>query len=168
MNAEDAESQNDEYFMGRALELARSAAEQNEVPVGAVVVRDGVIIGEACNAPIGNCDPCAHAEVLAIRRAAENEQNYRIPGATLYVTIEPCTMCLGAIVHARIARVVFGALEPKAGMLQSNTTLISNNGFNHYFTFEGGILAETCSELISDFFKKRRENKARLKLNTKL
>ncbi|KZZ02050.1 tRNA-specific adenosine deaminase, partial [Oleiphilus sp. HI0073] len=109
----------DEYFMQQALRLAERAAEHQEVPVGAVVVLDGEIVGEGCNAPIGSCDPTAHAEVLAIREACQRVGNYRLPEATLYVTIEPCTMCCGAIVHSRIRRLVFGAREPKAGAVLS-------------------------------------------------
>ncbi len=149
--------------MRRALELAQQAAEQGEVPVGAVLVRDGEILAEAANAPITHCDPSAHAEILALRHAAAAEKNYRLPGTTLYVTIEPCAMCLGAIIHARVSRVVFGAPEPKAGMLKSHTALLDEGCFNHDIEICEGVLAEACSHQISSFFKSRREWRSALK-----
>lgn len=154
---------NDEHWMTEALVLARQAAAQGEVPVGAVVVQDGAIIGRGSNNPIGSCDASSHAEICALRDAGQRQKNYRLPNATLYVTIEPCTMCLGAIVHARIARVVFGAQEPKAGVLESNTELLSANYFNHEFEWSGGVCAQECSEVIQQFFKFRRESKKRLR-----
>lgn len=153
----------DEYFMERAIALAKSAAENNEVPVGAVVVLDGEVIGEAANACITQCDPTGHAEVLALRAAAKNVRNYRLPNATIYITIEPCAMCVGAIVHARIARVVFGAHEPKAGALESHQGLLNDQCLNHAFEVQSGVLAERCSNLMSDFFRERRRLKAALK-----
>ncbi|WP_028882831.1 tRNA adenosine(34) deaminase TadA [Teredinibacter turnerae] len=154
---------NDEHWMTEALVLARQAAAQGEVPVGAVVVQDGTIIGRGSNNPIGSCDASSHAEICALRDAGQRQKNYRLPNATLYVTIEPCTMCLGAIVHARIARVVFGAQEPKAGVLESNPELLSANYFNHEFEWSGGVCAQECSEVIQQFFKFRRESKKRLR-----
>ena len=134
----------DEHFMRRALELARQAQAENEVPVGAVVVLDGKIVGEGWNRPISANDPTAHAEIQALRTAAGAMKNYRLPGATLYVTLEPCDMCLGAMFHARIARVVFGAADPKKKVLKSQTVV------------EGGVLADECGGLLSGFFAARR------------
>ncbi|WP_096084870.1 tRNA adenosine(34) deaminase TadA [Agaribacterium haliotis] len=153
----------DQRFMSRALELAKEAAELGEVPVGALVVRDGQILAEAGNRPISDCDASAHAEVLAIRKACRATKNYRLPGATLYVTIEPCAMCLGTLVHARIERLVYGAAEPKAGVVHSNTGLLQDACFNHQFSVEAGVMAEQCSEVISHFFKRRREQIKALK-----
>jgi tRNA(adenine34) deaminase len=149
----------DEQFMRRALALAQQGAALGEVPVGCVIVRDGEIIGEGFNQPISSHDPTAHAEVVALRDASLNLKNYRLPEATLYVTIEPCTMCVGAVVHARISRVVFGALEPKAGALVSADQLMSKTHFNHQFEFVGGVLADECSELMSTFFRNKRLSK---------
>jgi len=128
-----------------------------------VLVREDQIIGEGANATISACDPSGHAEIVALRSAAKAEGNYRLPGTTLYVTIEPCAMCLGAIVQARIGRVVFGAKEPKAGVLVSNRGLLDDNCLNHSFEVTEGVLEEECSELMSSFFKERRALKARLK-----
>jgi len=149
----------DEQFMRRAIALAEQGAALGEVPVGCVIVRDGEIIGEGFNRPISSHDPTAHAEVVALRDAAKNQNNYRLPDATLYVTIEPCTMCVGALVHARIARVVFGAPEPKSGSLVSADQLMNKTHFNHQFEFVGGVLADECSELISSFFRNKRLSK---------
>ena len=134
----------DELFMRRALELARRAQAENEVPVGSVVVLDGKIVGEGWNRPISAHDPTAHAEVQALRSAAGALKNYRLPGATLYVTLEPCEMCLGAMFHARIARAVFGATDPKKKVLKSQLAV------------EGGVLADACGSLLSGFFAARR------------
>ena len=134
----------DEHFMRRALELARRAQAENEVPVGAVVVLDGKIVGEGWNRPISANDPTAHAEIQALRAAAVAQKNYRLPGATLYVTLEPCEMCLGAMFHARIARAVFGAADPKKKVMKSQTVV------------EGGVLAGECGSLLSGFFAARR------------
>lgn len=153
----------DEHWMRHALQLARRAAELHEVPVGAVIVRDGVLLGEGFNHPISGCDPTAHAEIAALRAACSHEKNYRLPGATLYVTIEPCTMCAGAIVHARIARVVFGAVEPKAGAVVSTQRFFEQPQLNHLTRFEGGCLADECSQTMSDFFKTRRDQQKALK-----
>lgn len=150
-------SEMDEKWMAHALQLAQQAYDHGEVPVGAVIVRDGVAIGEGWNQPIGRCDPSAHAEILALRDAGAFEQNYRLPGATLYVTIEPCTMCLGALIHARIARVVYGAAEPKAGVCQSHQHIVSSDIYNHQIDFSSGILEARCTEIMQSFFKMRRE-----------
>lgn len=143
-------------FMRRALELAEIAAERGEVPVGAVLVRNGVIIGEGSNRPIGNCDPSAHAEIIALRRAAEQESNYRLPESTLYVTIEPCTMCFGAIVHARVQRLVYGASEPRAGAVASQLKLAEAGFFNHKIQVESGVMEEEAASIVREFFRGRR------------
>jgi len=149
--------------MQEALALAERAAELGEVPVGAVVVRAGEIVGRGWNHPISGCDPTAHAEIMALRDAAQNVGNYRLVDADLYVTIEPCTMCAGAIVHARIRRVVFGAVEPKAGAVLSRSALFDAEWVNHRVLWQGGILARRCSARISAFFAERRERKRREK-----
>lgn len=146
----------DERWMGRALALARDAATLGEVPVGAVVVLAGEIIGEAGNAPISARDPTAHAEILALRRAAGHIGNYRLAGATLYVTVEPCTMCAGALVHARVARLVFGAAEPRAGAVASTAAVLENPGLNHRVAVTGGVLAGESAALLRSFFAARR------------
>ena len=146
-----------ETFMRRALELARRAEAEGEVPVGAVLVRDGRIIGEGWNRPIGEQDPSAHAEIMALRDAGRREANYRLPGSTLYVTLEPCPMCAGAIVHARVSRVVYGASDPRSGAAGSVFDLLpSDRRFNHFTAVEGGVLAESCGELLRAFFRARR------------
>lgn len=141
--------------MGRALKLAQAAA-VDEIPVGAVVVRDGQVLGEASNASVAATDPTAHAEILALREAARRVGNYRLPGATLYVTIEPCTMCAGALVHARIATLVYGATEPRAGAVVSAGAVLDNPRLNHRVTVVGGVLAEPAGELLRAFFATRR------------
>lgn len=146
----------DETHMRRALELARRAADAGEVPVGAVVVKEGRIIGEGWNRPIGNRDTTSHAEIEAIRAANRATGNYRIPGANLYVTLEPCAMCIGAMFHARIARVVFGAPDPKTGAAGSVIDLFAESRLNHHATVEGGVLGDECSALLRDFFAARR------------
>jgi len=147
---------NDEYFMREALSLARSAECLGEVPVGAIVVRDEIIVGRGFNSPIGESDPTAHAEIAALRDAARNLGNYRLPGCTLYVTLEPCAMCAGAILHARIARVVYGARDPKTGVHGSVVDLFAVDRLNHHTGIEGGVLADECSALLSGFFAARR------------
>ena len=142
--------------MQAALELARQGAELGEVPVGAVLVQDGEIIGRGFNCPISRHDPSAHAEMVAIRAAAESVQNYRLPGSTLYVTLEPCSMCAGLIVHARISRVVFAASEPRAGMAVSQGRFFEQGFLNHRVMVEGGLLAEESGALLKAFFKARR------------
>jgi tRNA(adenine34) deaminase len=146
----------DQLFMTRALELAQCAADQGEVPVGAVIVHKGKIVGEGYNQPITRCDPTAHAEIVALRAAAISTNNYRLPGCDLYVTIEPCTMCVGALMHARINRIIFGAAEPRAGALVSQLQLAENGPYNHAIRWHGGVLADQCSLLIKHFFKYKR------------
>ena len=146
----------DERFMGAALELAAQAAQKGEVPVGAVVVKDGAIIGRGYNRPITSSDPTAHAEIVALREAAAALGNYRLAGCELYVTLEPCAMCVGAMVHARIARIVYGAPDPKTGACGSVVDLPRLATFNHHGTFEGGVLAEECGGVLKRFFAERR------------
>ena len=150
------QAQLDRQFMQEALEQARLAALAGEVPVGAILVRDGQVIGRAFNQPIGNHDPSAHAEMLALRTAAQGVANYRLPGATLYVTLEPCVMCSGAMLHARIDRVVFGAPDPKTGAAGSVLDIFASKQINHQTQVEGGILAEECGQILRDFFRERR------------
>lgn len=147
--------------MRRAVELARTARELGEVPVGAVVVIDGVIAGEGFNQPISSSDPTAHAEIVALRAAAQRIGNYRLTGATVYVTIEPCQMCVGAMVHARIAQLVYGTAEPKAGAIESVMRAHEHPALNHRMAARGGVLEEECREEIQAFFKERRESGAR-------
>jgi len=146
----------DERFMTQAMSLARQAAEAGEVPVGAVVVRDGHVIGQGWNRPIGTHDPSAHAEMIALREAAAHSANYRLPGTTLYVTLEPCAMCAGAIIHARVQRLVFGAADPKAGAVHSLYDLISSPRLNHVVAWQGGVLEVECGDLLRAFFRARR------------
>ena len=145
-----------EAFMRAALEQARLAAQAGEVPVGAVIVSDGEVAGAGFNQPIGSHDPTAHAEVVAIRAAAARIGNYRLTGATLYVTVEPCLMCVGAMVHARIGTVVFGAPEPKAGAVVSTLAAHELPSLNHRMTAVGGVLEDECREAIQAFFRERR------------
>lgn len=142
----------DAYWMEQALEQACRARTLGEVPVGAVVVADGRVIGTGHNAPVSARDPTAHAEIRALRSAAQARENYRLPGTVLYVTVEPCTMCVGAIVHARVARLVFGAAEPKSGA----SDLFAHGRYNHRVAVTGGVLAEECGALLSAFFRSRR------------
>lgn len=146
--------------MRAALALARDAAALDEVPVGAVIVIDGEIVGRGFNQPINRHDPTAHAEIMALRDAAAQMGNYRLPGATLYVTLEPCAMCTGAIFHARVARVVFGARDPKTGAAGSVVDLYAETRLNHHADIEGGVLAEECGALLSGFFAARRARTA--------
>ncbi|MFV1873741.1 MAG: tRNA adenosine(34) deaminase TadA [Oleiphilus sp.] len=157
----------DEDWMRLALDYAESAAEQNEVPVGAVLVRNGELLAAAGNRPIADCDPTGHAEIRAIRFAAKKEENYRLPGSTLYVTLEPCTMCVGALIHARISRVVFAAREPKAGAIVSRNRLLEHDAMNTSVNYSEGILSEESSQLLSGFFERRREQKRQLKSELK-
>ncbi|MCR8914069.1 tRNA adenosine(34) deaminase TadA [Marinobacter panjinensis] len=151
----------DEAWMSRALQLAGQAATAGEVPVGAVVVLDGKEIGAGFNAPISGCDPTAHAEIRALRDAASRLGNYRLPGATLYVTLEPCTMCVGAVVHSRVSRLVYGAAEPKAGAVESARRTLEEEHLNWRVESVGGVLARQCSGIISDFFARRRTESRR-------
>jgi tRNA(adenine34) deaminase len=146
----------DEFFMREAISLAYSAECLGEVPVGAVVVHDGVIVGRGFNSPIGESDPTAHAEIAALRDAARNLANYRLPGCELFVTLEPCAMCAGAILHSRIARVVYGARDLKTGVHGSVVDLFAVERLNHHTVVVGGILAKECGELLSSFFAGRR------------
>ena len=147
---------NEEDYMRAALEQARAAGAVDEVPVGAVVVCAGEIVGRGFNLPIGRHDPTAHAEIMALRDAAARLGNYRLPGCELYVTLEPCAMCSGAIMHARIARVVFGARDPKTGVAGSVLDLFAEPRLNHHATIEGGLLADECGRMLSSFFAARR------------
>jgi tRNA(adenine34) deaminase len=146
----------DRQYMRMAIEQAHLAAQSGEVPVGAVLVRNGQVISKAFNKPIANHDPSAHAEMLALREAALADKNYRIPGSTLYVTLEPCAMCSGAMLHARVERLVFGAPDPKTGAAGSVLDLFSSKQINHQTSAEGGIMGEECGQLLRDFFKGRR------------
>lgn len=143
-------------WMTRALELADCAANLDEVPVGAVVVREGEILGEGFNQVISSADPTGHAEIVALRAAARSVGNYRLPGAVLYVTLEPCTMCAGAIVHARVAELVFGASEPRAGVICSQASQLDQTWYNHRVAWQGGVLAEQSSDRLRAFFRARR------------
>ena len=149
-------SSEDEQFMHAALAEAKVAAQTDEVPVGAVVVRNGEIIGRGLNRPVQDCDPTAHAEIVAIRAAAAGEKNYRLNDTTLYVTLEPCPMCVGAMLHARIGRLVFGAYDPKAGAAGSVLDLSDDRRLNHRLEVNGGLLADKCSGLLQKFFAARR------------
>lgn len=146
----------DEDFMREALALARLAGEAGEVPVGAVVVDEGRIVGKGYNVPISTHDPSAHAEIQAMRAAASALGNYRLTSCTLFATLEPCAMCAGAIMHARIARVVFGAADPKTGACGSVVNLFADPLLNHHTRVESGMLAQQCSELLTNFFRERR------------
>ncbi|EHY78991.1 cytidine/deoxycytidylate deaminase [Stutzerimonas stutzeri ATCC 14405 = CCUG 16156] len=143
--------------MHEALVLAAQGAALGEVPVGAVLVQGGQIIGRGYNCPISQHDPSAHAEMVAVRDAAQALQNYRLPGVTLYVTLEPCSMCAGLIVHSRIQRVVYGAAEPKAGVVVSRGKFFEQDFLNHRVLVEGGVLAEECGTVLSEFFRQRRQ-----------
>jgi tRNA(adenine34) deaminase len=153
----EAPLEGDARYMTRALELAARAAAEGEVPVGAVLVVGDEIVGEGWNRPIASHDPTAHAEIQALRAGAARLGNYRLPGATLFVTLEPCVMCAGAIVHARVERVVYGAPDPKAGACGSVFDLLPSDGrFNHRTLCAGGILAQACGETLRAFFRARR------------
>jgi tRNA(adenine34) deaminase len=144
-------------FMALALEQAKLAAAQGEVPVGAVLVQDGAVIARSFNQPISKHDPSAHAEMNVLRLAAAHLANYRLPGTTLYVTLEPCAMCCGAMLHARIARVVFGALDPKTGAAGSVLNVLAVPQINHQTSFTGGVLGDDCGKLLKTFFQARRQ-----------
>lgn len=150
---------NDEFYMREAISLARSAECLGEVPVGAVIVREGIIIGRGFNSPIGESDPTAHAEIAALRDAARTLSNYRLPGCELFTTLEPCAMCAGAILHARLARVVYGARDLKTGVHGSVIDLFAVERLNHHTEVVGGVLAEECRQLLSSFFFERRAKK---------
>ncbi len=146
----------DERFMRAAIEQALEAGRHNEVPVGAVVVLDNQIVGLGFNQPIGAQDPTAHAEVVALRAAAKHRANYRLTGSTLYVTIEPCQMCVGAMIHARVARLVYGTAEPRAGAIESAMRAHEHPALNHRMTATGGVLESECRAVIQEFFRERR------------
>ena len=146
----------DEKWMSFALEQARKAEKEGEVPVGAILVKDDVVIARAHNKPISTNDPTAHAEIQLLRAAGEELKNYRLPGTTLYVTLEPCAMCFGAIMHARIERVVYGAHDPKTGVCGSSEDLTNANCFKHKINITGGVSESKCSQLLQTFFKSRR------------
>lgn len=146
----------DEEYMALALELARSARQGGEVPVGAIVVLEDEIVGRGFNQPISRNDPSAHAEIMAMRDAGQRIGNYRLPECTLYVTLEPCAMCAGAIMHARVKRIVFGASDPKTGAAGSVINLFQETRLNHHTVIAGGVMAKECGELISLFFRERR------------
>ena len=149
-------TETDTEYMQQALNLAHQAALNGEVPVGAIVVKDGEIIGRGSNAPIGMHDPTAHAEIIAMRQAAQHLGNYRLVDCTLYVTLEPCAMCSGAMQHARIVRLVYGASDPKTGACGSVIDLMSEPRLNHHTEVLGGLLAAECGAVLSEFFKQRR------------
>ena len=146
----------DQQFMRSALNRALEARQRGEVPVGAVVVIDGEIQGEGFNQPIDSCDPTAHAEIVAMRQAARRVGNYRLVGATIYVTIEPCQMCVGAMIHARVARLVYGAPEPKAGAIESAMHAHEHPALNHRIEVTGRVLEQECREVLQEFFRERR------------
>ena len=150
---------NDETFMGIALKNAKLAMKSGEIPIGAVLVRDGKIIAQGHNQPIQKCDPTAHAEIVVLRKAASIEGNYRLVDCELFVTIEPCIMCVGAMLHARIRRIIFGAKEPRFGALTSHMRVLDSTRFNHKIEWHGGVLAEQSSVLMRNFFKLKRVNK---------
>lgn len=148
--------QQDEIWMAEALSLARRAAEEDEVPIGAVIVRDGEIIGRGWNQNIALNDPSAHAEIMAMRDAGKAIENYRLTGCSLYVTLEPCPMCAGAMIHARLARIVYGAADPKTGAAGGKFDILGDPAHNHVATIAGGCLAVESSALLRDFFRRRR------------
>ena len=147
----------DEDWILYALELAKRAAQKGEIPVGAVIVYQGEVLGEGWNQPIASHDPTAHAEIQAIREAANRIGNYRLLNTILYATLEPCAMCAGAMVHARINRLVYGAHDPKAGAVKTRASLLDSVHLNHKVSWEGGILADSCGQVLTQFFKKKRE-----------
>jgi tRNA(adenine34) deaminase len=153
---EAADLRTDEHWMRLALALAGRAAAAGEVPVAAILVADGQVVGEGWNCPIGACDPTAHAEINTLRDAARRRGNYRLIDTTLYVTLEPCAMCVGALIHARVARLVFGAREPRAGAVASQFRLLEAGCFNHRVAWSEGVLAAECGALLEDFFRSRR------------
>jgi len=146
----------DVHWLNQALELASHAQAQGEVPVGAVLVLEGEVIGQGWNQPISTSDPTAHAEIIALRAAAVQQKNYRLLNSTLYVTLEPCIMCMGAIIHARVKRLVFGAYDPRAGAVASAFTIPQAPTLNHRVITEGGVLQEACGNLLREFFQRRR------------
>jgi tRNA(adenine34) deaminase len=146
----------DEYWMRQALALAEQASRAGEVPVGAVLVRDNALLGVGTNGPVASRDATAHAEIRALRDAGERADNYRLPGTTLYVTLEPCTMCFGALIHARVERLVYGAAEPRAGVCESRLRLPDEDFYNHRIQVNGEVLADEAADLLRSFFARRR------------
>lgn len=157
------QEQIDQFFMLQALAQGQLAFNSGEVPVGAIVVVGGEVVGRGFNRPITQLDPSAHAEVVAIRDAAKTMGNYRLAGATLYVTVEPCAMCAGCLIHSRIERLVYATTEPKSGVVESAMNFLDSDFLNHKVSVSAGVMAEQASELMSSFFKMRRENKKKLK-----
>lgn len=155
-NAMSPEHRDNNHWMQHAIELAKRAEQEGEVPVGAIVVQDDEIIGEGWNRPIASGDPTGHAEIIALRSAASLINNYRLTGADLYVTLEPCVMCAGAIIHARISRVIFGAFDPKAGAAGSLFSVLGTDKLNHRVTVTSGVMAEECATILQEFFRKKR------------
>lgn len=156
MRAMNTTQPNHEHWMRLALEQAQLGAAAGEVPVGAVLVQDGVVLAAGYNQPIAAHDPSAHAEIVVLRKAAQALGNYRLSGSTLYVTIEPCTMCAGAMIHARVTRLVYGAPEPRSGAVCSHFRLLDAEVYNHRIQYEGGVLADESSSLMTEFFRERR------------
>jgi tRNA(adenine34) deaminase len=154
--ANHAQPASDELWMEEALRLAQHGGERGEVPVGAVVVREGKLVGRGWNRNLSDCDPTAHAEIVALREAAAKVGNHRLEDCQLFATIEPCAMCAGALVHARLQRLVYGAVDPKAGAVDSVLQVLNHPGLNHRMEVRGGILAERCAGLLQEFFKQRR------------
>lgn len=161
MNDSHEQNELDIFWMQHALELANRAESEGEVPVGAIVVYDEQVIGEGWNRPIIDSDPTAHAEMMALRSAAKKINNYRLLDTTLYVTLEPCIMCTGAIVHSRVKRVVYGASDPKAGASESAFKILGTDCLNHQVDVERGVLAAECGQVLTDFFRKKRIEKKR-------
>jgi len=155
--------EDDYFYMSQALNLAKKAAQLGEVPVGALLVKEGEVIAEGWNRPISTSDPSAHAEMMALRLGAERLNNYRLLDTTLYITLEPCLMCVGAIIHARVARVVFGANDLKTGAAGSAFDLLDSEKHNHRLEVESGVLAEACGNVLSVFFRQRRAAKKALR-----
>lgn len=161
MNDQSEQESLDIFWMQHALELANRAESEGEVPVGAIVVYNEQVIGEGWNRPIVDNDPTAHAEIMALRNAAKKINNYRLLDTILYVTLEPCIMCSGAIIHSRVKRVVYGATDPKAGAVESAFNILGTDCLNHQVNVERGILAKECGQVLTDFFRKRRNEKKR-------
>ncbi len=164
MGEEGLQRFSSEYWMSKALELAEQAALRNEVPVGAVIVYDNEIIGRGSNNPISSNDPTAHAEIIALREAAQKIKNYRLVNADIYVTLEPCAMCAGALVHGRIRHLYYGAAEAKSGAVCSHINLLDQPSMNHQVEVTGGVCEELCSQQLSSFFSRRRAEKKAAKL----
>ena len=158
-NPDPAQNEMHEFWMREALTLARQAAAADEVPVGAILLENEKIIGRGFNCPIQSMDPTSHAEIRALRDASHFKQNYRLPGTILYVTLEPCTMCLGAMIHARVETLVFGAREPRAGAVRSQVAMLENQHYNHQLSYVEGVLGQECGELLSNFFRAKRRAK---------